>query len=407
MILRAQTVVTLNGPPLQDGAVAVNGGRIAAVGPWEEVAREHGGEVLDLGAQVLLPGLINAHCHLDYSTLRDSINPPKSFTHWIGRINAIKRQMKDEHYLQAIALGFEELRKWGTTTVCNMEALPELLPKLPPPPLRTWWCVELIDLDKRMAIRTRVENAISLFQKLRGLQGWLGGFGLNPHAPYTASPDLFRYCQVCEMQSDLLLTTHIAESADEEAMFARGEGALFDIFKKLGRSMDDCGHHSSFSQAVRSGLIGPGWLLAHANELDEPDFALIAATPGDWHIVHCPQSHAYFQHRPFAWKRLEALGVNLSLGTDSLASNDKLNLFAEMRTARQAAPWLTSETLLKMVTTHPAKALRKAGELGELRPGAHADLIALPFAGAAPEVYDAIIENQDPIKWMMLDGKIC
>ena len=76
MILRAQTVVTLNGPPLQDGAVAVNGeGRIAAVGPFAELARDHPGEVLDLGEQILMPGLINAHCHLDYSTLRHSINP--------------------------------------------------------------------------------------------------------------------------------------------------------------------------------------------------------------------------------------------------------------------------------------------------------------------------------------------
>lgn len=403
MILRAQTVVSLNGPPLQDGAVAVDGGRIVAVGPFEEVAREFPGEVLDLGAQVLLPGLINAHCHLDYSTLRDSINPPKSFTHWITRINALKRQMTDDDYIQAIAEGFDELRTWGTTTVCNLEAFPELLPKLPPPPLRTWWFLELIDLRNRVATEALLEGVLAFFE---GREGWLGGFGLNPHAPYTASPELFRLCNICGERTGMPLTTHIAESAEEEAMFARGGGVLFDFFKKLGRSMDDCGQSSSFSQAVRNGLIGPGWLLAHANELAEPDFALIAATPGDWHIVHCPQSHAYFKHRPFAWKRLEALGVNLCLGTDSLASNDKLDLFAEMRTAQQAAPWLTSETLLKMVTTNPAKALRKAGELGELRPGAHADLIALPFACAVHEVYDAIIENRSPIQWMMLDGKI-
>lgn len=404
MILRAQTVVTLNGPPLKDGAVAVNGeGRIAAVGPFEEVAKGCRDEVLDLGQQILMPGLINAHAHLDYSTLRHSINPPQSFTHWISRINALKRQMTDDDYLQAIALGFDELRTWGTTTVCNLEAFPELLPKLPPPPLRTWWFLELIDLRSRVATEVLLEGALSFFEDR---EGWLGGFGLNPHAPYTASPGLFHLCNTCGTRFGMPLTTHIAESAEEEAMFARGEGSLHDFLTKLGRPMNDCGQRSSFSQAVAGGLIGPGWLLAHANELDEPDFALIAATPGDWHIVHCPQSHAYFQHRPFAWKRLEALGVNLCLGTDSLASNGKLDLFAEMRAARQAAPWLTSETLLKMVTTHPAKALGKAGELGELRPGAHADLIALPFCGTAPEAYDAIIDNRSPIKWMMLDGKI-
>lgn len=405
MLLRAHTVVTLNGPPLRDGAVAVDGGRIAAVGPFRELARTHGGgEGIDLGEQALLPGLINAHCHLDYSTLRHSIDPPQSFTHWISRINALKRQLTGDDYLRAIALGFEELRRWGTTTVCNLEAFPELLPRMPRPPLRTWWFLELIDLRGRVETEALLRGALSFFEDR---EGWPGGFGLNPHAPYTASAALYRLCNEWGRRFGMPLTTHIAESAEEEAMFARAEGPLFDFLREMGRPTDDCGRGPAFSQAVRNGLVGPGWLLTHANELSEPDFGLIAAAPGGWHVVHCPQSHAYFRHRPFAWRRLEALGVNLCLGTDSLASNASLSLFDEMRAARQAAPWLNSETLLKMVTTHPAKALRQCGSLGEIRPGALADLIALPFAGAAPDVYDAILENRSPIQWMMLDGNIC
>lgn len=404
MIVRANTVVTLTGPPLADGAVAVaQDGRIAAVGPFVEVYRHRGGEVIELGAQVLLPGLINAHCHLDYTRMRHAINPQKSFTKWISRINALKRQMTDDDYLQSIHEGFAELRLWGTTTVCNLEAFPELLPKLPPPPLRTWWFLELIDIRNRVETEEFLEGTMAFFE---GRKGWLGGFGLNPHAPYTASPELYRLCIDCAERFGMPLTTHIAESADEEAMFSRGEGELFAFLSKIGRKMDDCGRHSSFSNAVHNGLIGPGWLLAHANELGPDDFSLIAATPGDWHVVHCPRSHAFFGHRAFPWERLEALGVCISLGTDSLASNDSLSLFAELQTAKKAIPSLTSETLLKTVTTHPAKALNKAGELGVLAPGAHADLIALPFGGHPSDVYDAIIANRSPIKWMMLDGKI-
>jgi len=404
MILRAHTVVTMSGPPLADGAVAVgDDGRIAAVGPFEEISRDWPGEVLDLGEKVLLPGLINAHCHLDYTSMRHAIDPQKSFTRWILRINALKRQMTDEDYLKAIAEGFEELRAWGTTTVCNLEAFPELLPQLPPPPIRTWWFLELIDIRSRVPSEALLAGALAFFEKH---EGWLGGFGLNPHAPYTTSPELYRLCRECADYFRMPLTTHIAESADEEAMFRRGEGEMADFFRTLGRPMDDCGTHSSFSNAVTQGLIGPGWLLAHANELGEADFALIAATPGDWHIIHCPRSHTYFQHRPFPWRRLEELGVCLSLGTDSLASNDSLSLFAEMQATQKAAPYLTSETLLKTVTTHPARALGKTGELGAILPGAHADLIALPFAGAPSEVYDTILANRSPIEWMMLDGKI-
>lgn len=405
MLIRAHTVVPMSAPPFEDGAVVVNAqGRIEAVGPFAELSRDWPAEeVLDLGQQALLPGLINAHCHLDYTSMRNAIDPQKSFTRWISRINALKRQMTDEDYLQSIADGFAEARAWGTTTVCNLEAFPELLPRLPPPPIRTWWFLELIDIRNRIHTEALAEGTRAFFE---GREDWLGGFGLNPHAPYTASPELYRLCNACGERFDMPLTTHIAESTEEESMFRRGEGEMFDFLQKLGRKMDDCGRQSSFSNAVRNSLIGPGWLLAHANELDAEDLALISATPGDWHIVHCPRSHAFFRHHPFPWRQLEELGVSISLGTDSLASNDSLSLFAELQSAKKASPWLTSETLVRTVTTRPARALRKTGELGELLPGAHADMIAIPYPGTAPDVYDAIIENRSPIKWMMLDGKL-
>ena len=403
VIVRARTVVTMSDPPIEDGAVVVNTqGRIAAVGTFAAIAHEWPDDTVDLGEQVLLPGLINAHCHLDYTSLRNAINPQRSFTAWISRINALKRQMADEDYLEAIAEGFEELRAWGTTTVCNLEAFPELLPRLPSPLIRTWWFLELIDIRSRVPTEALLEGALGFFDQH---EGWLGGFGLNPHAPYTASPELFRLCIECSERFGMPLTTHIAESAEEEAMFRRGEGEMFAFLHGLGRGMDDCVGRSSFSTAVLNGLIGPGWLLAHANELDEEDFALIASRPGDWHVVHCPRSHAFFRHRPFPWRKLEEAGVCISLGTDSLASNDSLSLFEELRAAQESMPELTSETLLKTVTTHPARALRKTGELGELLPGAHADMIALPFSGKPSEVYDAVIAHRSPIKWMMLDGK--
>ena len=395
----------MSGPPLENGAVAIDpGGRIAAMGRFDAIAREWPGEVIDLGEQLLLPGLINAHCHLDYTRLRNAINPQKSFTRWIARINALKRQMTDDDYLQSIAEGFEELRAWGTTSVCNLEAFPELLPLLPPPPIRTWWFLELIDIRSRVPSEALLQGALAFFDQH---EGWLGGFGLNPHAPYTASADLFRLCGMCGEQLGMPLTTHIAESADEEAMFRHGEGEMFEFLRQVGRPVDDCGGgRSACGRAVEQGLIGPGWLLAHANELDADDFARIAATPGPWHIVHCPCSHAFFGHRPFPWRELQAAGACISLGTDSLASNSALNLFAEMQAAQKSMPQLSSETLLKTVTTHPARALRKEGELGVLAPGAHADMIAMPFAGTPPEVYDAIVANRNPIAWMMLDGKI-
>jgi len=407
MILRSRFLLTMDGPPVEDGAVLVNAGRIAATGRFRDLTPHVAGhEIVDLGEQVLLPGLINAHCHLDYSSLRHAVVAQRSFAKWITRINAVKREMGENDYVRAITLGFVELRRWGTTTVGNMEAFPELLPQLPPPPIRTWWFLELIDLRSRIPTEAFFAGTLAFFE---GRPGWLGGFGLNPHAPYTASPELYRLCAACAERFGMLLTTHVAESDEEDQMFRSASGPLHDFLKRIGRRMEDCGTRSSFSNLATRGLIGPEWIIAHANELDDSDLALMAAPPAGqaWNVVHCPRSHAYFQHRPFRWRELYELGVNISLGTDSLASNDVLNLFSEMQAAKKSAPWLTSEHLLKTVTVNPARALKKSGELGRIIPGAHADLIALPYAGSTNEVYDAIVENTRPVEWMMLDGKLC
>jgi cytosine/adenosine deaminase-related metal-dependent hydrolase len=406
-LYRVRTLVTMAGAPIHDGAVLVAGSRIAAAGAYPEVKARAGTAMeVDLGERVLLPGLINAHCHLDYTMLRNAISSSGSFVKWIARLNAVKRGMGDDDYVKAITMGFVELRRWGTTTVCNMEAFPELLLQLPPPPIRTWWFLELIDIRSRIPTEAFLAGALAFFE---GRPGWLGGFGLNPHAPYTASPELYRLCAACAERYGLLLTTHVAESREEEAMFRHASGELHDFLRQLGRRMDDCGKASAFSNLAGNGLIGPGWLLAHANEMDEADVARIAshASPGDWHLVHCPRSRAYFNHRPFPWKALEAAGATISLGTDSLASNDSLNLFEEMRTAQAAFPWLTSEALLRTVTVNPARALKQEGQLGKIAPGAFADMIALPYTGAAGDVYDTIVTHTHPVEWMMLDGNFC
>ena len=124
-ILRARHVLPVTSPVIEDGAVVIEGNTITAVGPAAEICAQHPGEVIDLGGQVLLPGLINAHCHLDYTMMRRSISPQRSFTEWIRRINALKRSLDDNDYREAIAKGFAELRATGTTCVANIESFPE------------------------------------------------------------------------------------------------------------------------------------------------------------------------------------------------------------------------------------------------------------------------------------------
>ena len=405
MIIRARNVVTMDGPPLENGAVAVEDNRIVAVGTMPDLQWVTDGPIIDLGEQTLMPGLINAHCHLDYTMMRGAISPPKSFAAWVQRINALKRSLDSDDYLDAIGRGFVELQRWGTTSVCNIEAFPELMVHLAPSPLRTWWFYEMIDIRHRVTTEDVVAGALAFFQHRANS---LDTFGLSPHAPYTASLDLYHLANACASSFTMPLTTHVAESAEEFAMFRHAGGPLYDFMDSIRRPMGDCGSTTPFAQLWRSGAVDAHWLLAHMNTLTEEDFMLLAEQPlaAGPHIVHCPGSHRYFSHPPFPYRRLHDLGANLCLGTDSLASTDSLSLFHEMRLLRETQPWLRPEQILRTVTVNPARALRRRGQLGRIAPGALADLIALPVSATLGNVHEEIIEHSAPVSWTMIDGQI-
>jgi cytosine/adenosine deaminase-related metal-dependent hydrolase len=395
----------MDGPPIPDGAVVIQGNKITAVGPARDLTRDSASQVEDLGDVALMPGLINAHCHLDYTILRRAIDPPKSFSSWVQRLNAIKRSLGPEDYLKSIARGFDGCIKWGTTTVCTIESFPELMPHMSGPPIRTWWFYEMIDVRHRITTEDVVAGALGFFQTRPST---LSNFGLSPHAPFTASIELYRLSNDCAQAFSMPLTTHVAESCEEMEMFREARGPLYDFLDGIGRPMSDCGSASPFGHLWRAGAINAQWILVHMNEATEGDFTLLQSLPRTAKptIVHCPSSHRYFNHTRFAWDRLQQMGVNLCVGTDSLASCDSLSLLGELRLLKKYEPQLSGEELLQCVTRRPARALRREGMLGILKAGALADLIAVPVSGTINDVHDQIVEHTRSIPWMMIDGKI-
>ncbi len=401
MIYRARTVVTMDGAPIENGAVAVEEEKIVDVGSDAEVRSRQRGPVSDLGEVVLLPGLINAHCHLDFTVLRGAIPSQRSFADWILQINGRRRDLTDEDYLASIASGFREARRFGTTTIANVESMPALLERMPPPPLRTWWFAELIDVRPRLPAPEMVQDALAHFE---GKEAWRGGFGLSPHAPYTVSPELLGLAREAAQRHGLPLMMHLAESKEEMAMFREGRGLLFDLLQSLGRPMDDCGAGKTpLAVMLDRDVMDENWIVVHLNELTEEDFARLEQGPR-FHIAHCPRSSRYFRHAPFSLQRLDGLGFNISLGTDSLASNSSLSLFSEMQTLRDAHPWRAPERILEMATTNPARALQQEGRLGKIRAGFQADLIALPLENSRGRLWDEIIDWDEPVPWMLVGG---
>ena len=371
MKLRAKWVLPVSAPPIENGVVEITGDTITAVGNLTGPAR-------DLGDVVLLPGLINAHCHFDYTHL--PVPYRGSFTDWIRDIVALKAQQSPADYLAGIQAGMSLALQAGTTTVVNIECFPELIAQLPTTPLRVLWCPELIDLRQRVELPPI-------------------GKGLAPHAPYTASADLYRRCA----QSGRFITTHVAESVEEDEMFRQGRGRLYDAFRERDRDMSDCGSVGPVELLHRYGVLGRNCLAVHANCLTADDVRLLAATGTS--VVHCPKTHRYFQRATPPLAELLQAGVNVCLGTDSLASNDTLNMFAEMQAVAQVFPdWLPAR-IVALATTNAATALNQSARLGRIAVGAAADLIAVPVNGHAdPDA--AVVFAEKPVTFMMINGKV-
>lgn len=389
----------MKGDPIFNGAVRVEHEHIVSVGPAASMPPLPDEEVLNLPGCVLAPGLINAHCHLDYTNMRGCIAPPENFSDWIKSINALKRDFSTEDYLKSVMKGFDMLIDSGTTTVGNIEAFPELLPHLSPPPIRTWWFLELIDVRNRLYDETSLIGALSFFEQH---PRWLGGFGLSPHAPYTASPELYRLAKSCSERLQMPFTTHVAESVQEHEMFTNARGGLYDLMFKLGRDCSDCGQGSALSHLLELGLLTHNCLAVHVNYLQDYDFPALAET--GVHVVYCPKCHSYFGHRPFQLERLREHGVNICLGTDSLASNNSLDMRSEMREAKLKHPQLTNRQCMEMVTLNPAKALNQEGRIGEITEDALADLVAFSMDEHS-NPYDAIIHSYQRPRLLMVNGE--
>ena len=327
MIVRARTVVTMDGAPIENGAVAISGNQIADVGKFDEIRTRNAGEIVDLGEQVLLPGLINA-------------------------------------------------------------------------PIRTWWFAELIDVRAPDRASEIVDLAI---ESLKSAHNW----GLAPHALFTASKDLYRRCEKIARRENILLTTHLAESGEEMKMFRDASGPLYEFLKSIGRDMSDCGRQTPLELFIGApgGRALPHWIVSHLNELTESDFDLLERLERRFHVVHSPRSHDYFNHSRFRFEKLHALGFNICLGTDSLASNENVSLFAEMRAFQRCERGISPREILKLITVNPARALHQENTLGGIRPGFRADLIALPCKQPR-NTFEEIMAFDGTIDWMIMNGDV-
>ena len=408
LLLRARVALPVSAPPISDAGILIRGHRIEAVGRWRDLSRGQVGQRLDLGEVIVLPGLINAHCHLDYTHMAGMFPPPRHFTDWIKQITVTKQTWSDDEFRESWLTGAGMLLRTGTTTVADIEAVPSLLPEVwRATPLRVFSFLELTGIRSRRDPHGILNEAL---RRIRGLPEGRCRAWLSPHAPYSTKPELLRQTARASRHRGWTMATHVAESGLEHDMFMHRRGEMFRWLQRNERDMSDCGNVSPVQHLHRNGALGPQTMAIHVNHLGKGDSALLAET--GTHVVHCPRSHSYFRHRTFPFRALGNAGVNICLGTDSLASTvqshgtpAQLSVFAEMREFARRHPKTGPASILRMATLNGARALGREGRLGELTAGAEADLVAIPFNGATRAAPRNAVNFEGSVSASMIHGR--
>lgn len=364
--LTARWVFPVSSPPLEGGTVTVRGEKIEAVEPRGVRSAD-----IDLGNVAVIPGLVNAHTHLDLSGARGLIPPtdPHYFTEWLKGVIAYRRTRSEEQTLADIDAGLAECLRFGTTLIGDIASEGKSWEALSAAKTRAVVYWELIGLSfERMssagrgAARWKATPSTHPFCRR----------GVSPHAPYSNSGTLYAVTG----RWDVPLATHIAESPGELFLLATRRGPFRTFLETLG--VWEPGRIAPSIAVILKWLIGNSSIvLAHCNYLSPEDRRHL--DPKRHTVVYCPRTHAAFGHPPHPFRDFLARGIRVCLGTDSLASNPDLDILAEARFVHTKYPDFSGEQLLKMLTLSGAKALGWADECGSLEPGKSADLVAVPL----------------------------
>ncbi|TFE68411.1 amidohydrolase family protein [Methylacidiphilum caldifontis] len=398
-ILKASHVICRPDLILTPGCVRIEGNKIIEVSRSLEVNPKE--KVLDLGSAIISPGLINAHCHLEYTLFDGRLNSFQgSFVEWIKGIVQLKKTFSARDYLNSFKTGMKLALESATTCLFDVLSMPEILLFNFHVPLRIFSFLELIDISKPIWTDERLAGFLLFFQG----RSPFTPLGLSPHSPYTASEDLYSLTRAWCTKEKGFVMTHVAESFEEYQMFKEKKGMLFEFISQLNPQFLNFTASSPLRYLAEKDLIGPNSLLIHLNYLDQSDYKLLEENT--WSVVYCPKSHAFFGHDPFPLADLLTRKINVLLGTDSLASNDSLDMRKEIWVAHRSNPSVSIVEWWKMLTLNPAKAIGMEGKLGEIKAGAYADLVITLIDSASLNPLEFLLfEDKKPFM-IMVDGNI-
>ena len=399
-VYRASWVLPMVQPPMANGAVAVDGDRITFVGA---AADAPAGRVVDLGDAALMPGLVNVHTHLELTPLRHLLEG-LDFAQWIRTLTHLRRtELSDPADVRVGArIGIAEGLLRGITTYADTsDTAAPVMHALIDTGVRGVVYKEVFGPDPRQCAGALVTLRDAVCD-LRALASDCVRVGVSPHAPYSVSKELFGAVATYALAEQVPMAVHLAESAFEEQLVTRGEGPYADNWRS--RDIDPMGARARSSVALlhEAGALRARPLIIHGVRMDAADIALLAAS--GCAVAHCPVSNARFGHGIAPLQEMLAAGLRVGIGTDSVASNNRMDLLDEARVAHLMAcartqSWraLPAAQALWHATAGGAAALGLWNSLGTLVVGAPADLCAFSLDGLAAlpvaDVADALVHG--------------
>jgi cytosine/adenosine deaminase-related metal-dependent hydrolase len=420
----ARWVVPVATPPIMDGTVVTEGDRITWVGPRAHAnAQALAGRDEELGDSILTPGLVNAHTHLDLTMMRGALED-LGFYEWVRTLTAAKRELlAAADFRDAALLGVAEGLARGITTfgdtadnTAPFDALRALGAR--GIAFREVFGPDPLDCDASM------DGLRSAVAAMRAHESPRVRVGVSPHAPYSVSDALFRAVAEYAARERLPIAVHAAESLEEDDLVIRAAGPFARLL--AGRNIAVASRAASVMELLdAAGLLRADTLLIHCVRVSSDAVRRIADTGCG--VAHCPASNAKLGHGIAPLQEFLAAGVRVGLGSDSMASNDAMDMLAEARLAtltqrarHKKAELLPARAAFRLATLGGAEALRLDAEIGSLVPGKQADLAAfrveslgapaedplaaLVFAQAGVRAHRVVVAGEERVRDGVVQG---
>lgn len=348
--LTSRWIFPVAGNPIENGLLEIGGGKVESVEP---LAGRSCPDALDLGNSAILPALVNAHAHLEFSDLVEPIQPPAPFSEWIQKLMAHRRSRSESETETALAArGADESARHGTAVVGDI-----VTGAWTPEPATSG--SQVVAFREVIGLLIEHENPQLDLARQHIEQCREAGVlpALSPHAPYSVAPSLFHSLVDLARSKQVPLCLHLAETSAELELLATGTGELVEMLRKFGLWRDDLLLPGTKPLEYLMAMEDlPAASIAHGNYLSDEEVAYLGQHPNIT-TIYCPRTHHFFGHDPHPWQRLLDAGAAVALGTDGRSSNPDYSLWAELQFLDRKTHGNSRPSLLRMATQSGAAAL--------------------------------------------------